>query len=245
MRLSILLLGAFATIALGQNFTACLDTSTELQIRNKLSLYAFAVDLKNYDLLAEVFTVDAVSDYALPEPLKGLVALQDFLSCQLAGKVTQHAISSTVIERPPARQTLFSRAYFQATFLGQGSFTGQTLVIYGYYTDDWVLDCENWKISNRVLTIFVRWLLVQRNVFEANRSFPISPQGLLGPALSSEMAHAKFYFERIATYASDPKRPQFEKRSEQKFLIRFKYLPFMNKNIRGSIINRFPWILDQ
>ncbi|MCJ1423799.1 hypothetical protein MMC29_001684 [Sticta canariensis] len=134
-------------------------TAAELQIRNKISLYTLAIDAKDYGLLEQVFTTDVVVNYNYTGLglLTGVPAVQAFLAEQLQGLVTQHTISTTVVDfGPPGLQhTPNSTAYLVANYLGQRSLTGQTLFFYGIYTDQWVFEAGSWKSKNRILNFLV------------------------------------------------------------------------------------------
>ena len=139
------------------SYGSCLDTAVELQIRSTLSRYAIAVDTKNFGLLAEVFTQNAIADYSAPPPnniYHGLPAIQEFLKASVNTAVTQHTISSTVVDFSNSLSPN-STAYVVANCLGQGNLTGQTLFIYGKYMDQWAYDSGSWKSKNRHFTLFV------------------------------------------------------------------------------------------
>ena len=136
------------------------DTAAaELQIRNKISLYALAIDAKNFGLLDQIFTPDAVVDYNYTGQgvLNGVAAVKAYVAEQLQGLVTQHTISTTVVDfGPPGQQhTPNSTAYLVANYLGQRSLAGQTLFFYGIYTDQWVFEAGSWKSKNRLLNFLV------------------------------------------------------------------------------------------
>lgn len=101
-KLSGLLVGLSLGSATVPHYTAQSDTiAAELQIRNKLSLYALAVDSKNFGLLAEVFAETAVASFGSPPPndiLHGLAAVQAFIKAQVKGIITQHTISTAVVD---------------------------------------------------------------------------------------------------------------------------------------------------
>lgn len=134
-------------------------TAAELQIRNKISLYTLAIDAKDYGLLEQIFTTDVVVNYNYTGlgPLNGVPAVQAFLTEQLQGLVTQHTISSTVVDfGPPGLQhTPNSTAYLVANYIGQRSLAGQALFFYGIYSDQWVFEAGSWKSKNRVLNFLV------------------------------------------------------------------------------------------
>ena len=136
-------------------FAQALNSSGELQIRNKLSLYALAVDNKDFNLFDQIFSQDVFADY-VGQTYSDLPSLTAFLSNSVANKVTQHAISSTVVDDLGGNGTKpNSTAYLVATFLGQGNLTGTSLALYGKYLDSWVQENGVWKINRRVLELLV------------------------------------------------------------------------------------------
>ena len=92
MRLTIALHCALCTLITA--FTPLKHAKDELEIRNKISLYALAIDTKDFGLLSQVFTSDVVIDYHVPDsgPLAGLPAVQAYLAKALDGFVTQHTL---------------------------------------------------------------------------------------------------------------------------------------------------------
>ena len=157
MQLIVVLIGLLSFAKMSFCYEYCLDTAVELQIRNKLSLYAIAVDTKDFSLLSEVFTQIAIADYSAPPPnniYHGLPAIQEFLKESVNTAVTQHTISSTVVDSINGFSPN-STAYVVANCLGHGDLIGQTLFIYGKYMDQWVSESGRWKIKNRHFTLFV------------------------------------------------------------------------------------------
>ncbi|KAL8750063.1 MAG: hypothetical protein Q9184_006561, partial [Pyrenodesmia sp. 2 TL-2023] len=129
-------------------YTQLSNAQDELQIRNKLSLYAYAVDDKQFDLFDQIFTADTNAIYsdAPADQLKGVEALKSYLSKAVAGQVTQHALSSILVEEVAATSAggthptvpltsgshspqhhVNSTAYFVATFFGQGDLSGDII----------------------------------------------------------------------------------------------------------------------
>ena len=136
---------------------SCSASAAELQIRNKLSLYAIAVDTKDFGLLTDFFTETAIANYSAPPPndiYRGLPAIQEFLKVSVKDFVSQHAISSTLVDMTNEASPN-STAYVVASFLGQGNLTGQSLAFYGKYIDQWIYDSGSWKTRNRNFTLFV------------------------------------------------------------------------------------------
>ena len=127
----------------------------ELEIRQKIPLYSLAIDQKNFGLLSDVFTPNAVAKYPPNSVVQGLPNIQAFLKSQLANFVTQHTISSTVVDFVDKRSPN-STAYLVAYYFGQGNLTGQTLSFYGRYLDQWEYREGGWKIRSRELIFFVR-----------------------------------------------------------------------------------------
>lgn len=130
---------------------------TDVQIRDKVSLYSQALDTKNLALLSEVYTVDVVANYSLPPPnalVYGLAENQKVLKAQIDDYVTQETISTIVVdfldESGPN-----STAYLVANYFGTGNLTGQILNVFGKYEDSWAFEDGSWKIKKRILSTFV------------------------------------------------------------------------------------------
>ena len=136
---------------------AAQSPATNIEIRQTISRYAFASDEKDLDALSKVFTPDAVVKFPLPPPndiIRGLPAIKAALKIQLADYVTQHTMSTTVVDNVNSRSPN-STAYLVANYLGQGNLTGQLLSFYGKYLDQWEYQGRQWKIKNRELVLFV------------------------------------------------------------------------------------------
>ena len=137
--------------------TTQLQAFTDVQIRDKLSLYSIALDTKNFALLSEVLTVDVVANYGLPPPntvVHGLAENQKVLKAAIDGFITQETISTTDVDFSHENSPN-STAYLVANYFGKGNLTGQLLSVYGKYEDSWSFEGGSWKIKNRVLSLFV------------------------------------------------------------------------------------------
>lgn len=134
-------------------FTPLSSATDELQIRNKISLYAIALDTLNLTLLDEVFTSDVMINYQLPGGgvFYGLPAVKTFLVQSLTGFVTQHTLSTTLVEQTDQKGGVKSVAYLVANYIGQGNLTGSAAYIYGKYVDTWTKENDEWKIKARTL----------------------------------------------------------------------------------------------
>ncbi|KAL8899003.1 MAG: hypothetical protein Q9207_006418 [Kuettlingeria erythrocarpa] len=110
-------------------FTQLPNAQDELQIRDKLALYAYAVDDKKFDLFDQIFTADVKAVYsdAEADQFDNVDALKSYLANAVAGQVTQHAISSILVQTSSGAKQTNSTSYFVATFFGQGDLAGEIL----------------------------------------------------------------------------------------------------------------------
>ena len=134
-----------------------LQAFTDVQIRDKVSLYSIALDTKNLALLSEVYTVDVVANYSLPPPnalVSGLAENQKVLKAQIDDYVTQETISTIIVDFVD-ESSPNSTAYLVANYFGTGNLTGQLLNVFGKYEDKWAFEEGSWKIKNRTLSLFV------------------------------------------------------------------------------------------
>lgn len=130
----------------------------DLEIRNKLSLYAIRLDTKQFGLLDEVFTADVFANFGLPGTVGtyyGLIAVENFLKSNLPpSAVTQHAITTIVIDFSDG-STPISVSYVTATYFGQGNLTGQAVAVSASYRDLWTKDGCSWKLKHRTMSSVV------------------------------------------------------------------------------------------
>ena len=155
MRLSHVLplatLFCFPQPSLVQAYTPCNDPATELQIRNRLALFAQAIDFDQYHLFAEVFTANVNTTFGPPyTPYIGLEAVEEANSF-FRNVTTQISISSTVVNCTD-QQAPESVSYFLAT-----NFVNETdlSLSYGKYFDQWVKEGAAWKIKQRRTSVVV------------------------------------------------------------------------------------------
>ena len=154
----------------------------ELEIRNKLALYAVAIDSQDWDTLDEIFTPNIVANYHIPdhEVLHGLPAVKSFVVKQLTGTVVQHTVDTIVVEpRPSPTGDIKSTSYVVANTLGQGKL-GEAAFVFGKFFDTWTKSNGKWKVKNRVFELFVSCfpVIVSDLVF-ANRGSR-QPPGITG-----------------------------------------------------------------
>ena len=102
------------------------DASIQDQIRNTLAHYPAAIDGKNFAALNLVFTADAVANYSAPlNVLNGLQAIETTLKTNLALVLTQHALSTQIIEIETSGLQARSVTYFTASQFGTGAKAGK------------------------------------------------------------------------------------------------------------------------
>lgn len=150
-------LACLALLPLLFSFTCALDATEELKVRTTLSRFALFIDDDDFDNLDQIFTQDVFADYGPGATSDGLPAFAAFLKFGLEGLVSQHAISSTVID--DLGDSLNSTAYVTAAFLGPGKDTrksvGSVMTLYGKYVDTWTRVGDAWKIKERIVKYFV------------------------------------------------------------------------------------------
>ncbi|KAL9637757.1 MAG: hypothetical protein Q9164_001991 [Protoblastenia rupestris] len=149
-------LACLALVSVLFSFTCALDATEELKVRTTLSRFTLFVDDDDFDHLDQIFTQDVFADYGFAKS-DGLPAFAAFLKRGLEGIVSQHAVSSTVIE--DLGDSLNSTAYITAAFLGPGknttTSTGTAVILYGKYLDTWTCVGRDWKINQRIFKAFV------------------------------------------------------------------------------------------
>lgn len=149
-------LACLAVVPLLFSFTYALDATEELKVRTTLSQFTIFIDDDDFDHLDQIFTQDVFADYGPGATSDGLPAFAAFLKLGLEGLVSQHAISSTVIN--DLGDSLNSTAYVTAAFLGPGNTTtsvGSAVTLYGSYIDTWTRAGDAWRINERTVKYFV------------------------------------------------------------------------------------------
>ena len=125
------------------------------QIESTLTLYARAIDTKDFALLSSVFASNAFANYTgYLSNLNGLPAIQAGLETAVAKIDTQHLLGSIGIDIAEHGDVVVanSTTYFQASLFGKGPLVGKVLYQYGFYADDLILVGDGgWRISRREL----------------------------------------------------------------------------------------------
>ena len=139
------------------------------QIRNTMAHYPLAIDGKNFAALDLVFTQNAVANYSAPlGVLIGLPQIKAVIQQALAPVISQHALSTQVIEIEKGNRKARSVTYFTASQFGTGNKTGKVLYSYAQYQDSWVkVGDEEWRIYQRNLVYMVISKLGFANLFSS------------------------------------------------------------------------------
>ena len=143
------------TLAIFPSATAFDKTSADVQIKNTLAKYPLSVDSKNYTILPELFTEDAL--LASPPPtgnFYGIPAIIGFLTPALENTLTQHSYGTQFIDVVSEKEAT-AITYLTATFVGTGPKAGTELVNHGKYLDMLVYTPERWRVTNRTLVFMV------------------------------------------------------------------------------------------
>lgn len=128
-------------------------------IRNKVALYAFIVDGKQWDTLGNVFASNAVANYSTPlYILSGLDNITATLNQSMQKvSVSQHQIGSQFIEIVDSRNA-YSVSYYTSTQFGAGDYANEALYSRGQYQDTWYRAnprTQDWHIIFRNLVYMV------------------------------------------------------------------------------------------
>ncbi|CAN9092401.1 hypothetical protein CC77DRAFT_1019783 [Alternaria alternata] len=140
-----------------------------LAIKNVVSRYCQALDLKDFDLLGKVFVPDVEASYPFNEAIQSLDELKDAIKNRLGPIRTHHNLTTQTITFRSDAQTARVVTYFQGVHFGQGPHEGKMLCAYGKYVDDMVMletkqsDFDGvrgasgiWRIKDRTVTFTQR-----------------------------------------------------------------------------------------
>lgn len=123
-----------------------------LAIKSVLFRYAAALDERDWPALSDVFAPEAIADYQGIGIFDGRAAVTGIVT-DFLGKCgpTQHIIANVRIDLDGSKAR--SRCYLQATHAGKGSYEGQTMTVWGEYSDRLELRPEGWRIVHRTLVV--------------------------------------------------------------------------------------------
>ncbi|KAF1943483.1 hypothetical protein EJ02DRAFT_502162 [Clathrospora elynae] len=108
-------------------------------VKNVISRYCEALDLKDFNLLDKVFLSEVTANYPFNPDLKGVSALQTAIRNRLGSVRTHHNLTTQTITFHSDGRTAHAVTYFQGAHFGQGPHEGKLLCAYGRYVDDLVL----------------------------------------------------------------------------------------------------------
>ncbi|KAF7940474.1 uncharacterized protein EAE98_000601 [Botrytis deweyae] len=135
-------------------------------IRNTLSLYAFAIDGRNWQAFSRVFAPDARANYSEPLPvLYGLQNITDAIAAQVTQFTGTHHRYGTQYIAICSPTSAISVTYLEAShfFLPHTSPVieddSNTLFATGRYEDTWKKTNGIWKIVNRNLVFIGPFIL--------------------------------------------------------------------------------------
>lgn len=125
-----------------------------LDIVELQSLYAWAIDNKEGDLFAVMFTVDVDARYPGLARLRGLDSFTRWMNAFHADfDATQHLVSNPSVALDGDDVVL--RTYIQARLMRRDSPDGDHCTGGGYYLDRVVRTAAGWRIRSR--HVFGRW----------------------------------------------------------------------------------------
>ena len=124
-------------------------------IQQTLGLFPVSIDLKQFDLLDAVFSVNATANFTGRSVIVGVPAIKSYLMEGLASLKSQHNLGTLYINMTgPFEATSYH--WLQGTFFGaEQHISGQTFSNFGYYKDDLVKTRGRWFIQNRSVGAFV------------------------------------------------------------------------------------------
>jgi 3-phenylpropionate/cinnamic acid dioxygenase small subunit len=124
-----------------------MSAQDRLAVEEVLTRYAFALDRRDWDLLATCFAQDAELVYEPLPPFTGFAALQAAMRSGLEGTTTQHMITNIRVAVDGDRASAWS--YGQATHRRDGLDGGNLFVTGGAYEDALARGDDGWRIARR------------------------------------------------------------------------------------------------
>ncbi|MGE3621998.1 MAG: nuclear transport factor 2 family protein [Acidimicrobiia bacterium] len=123
-----------------------------LEIIQKMHDYAFAIDDRDWDLLASVFLPDAVMDVDRHGTKEGFPAILATIS-QVTSELdlTHHIVGNASVLTLDGDEAT-TRCYLWAQHVLRGTPGGDNYVVGGQYRDRFVRTAQGWRIAHRTLT---------------------------------------------------------------------------------------------
>jgi ketosteroid isomerase-like protein len=121
-----------------------------LEIGDLLARYCTALDRRDWDRLADVFTADAVCDYGALGTPTGVAEITGLVRGTLDTlDATQHLIGNVVVAVDG--DTATAHCYLIAQHLREGTPGGETYLLGGTYEDVLLRTADGWRITHRTL----------------------------------------------------------------------------------------------
>jgi hypothetical protein len=144
------------------------SAATLLAIQNTISRYCLALDTHDFALLKAVFTTDVRADYSAVSPqnkdVRGLDSMIDRLMVILEGKITQHALSTQILDFEPSTHVIGAYNCKAITYFTANTFVDKNrtkegldhVTVFGRYEDSIVeVTPGEWRIHERTVKTFV------------------------------------------------------------------------------------------
>lgn len=127
----------------------------EHALSQTLIRYATACDMRNWDLLAQVFTPNCTTIYGGSYICEGVAKVRHMISSHLDGcGPTQHLLGNLEVDASePDRPR--SKIHVRASHRGRGERAHLRYDAIGFYEDEWRLLPEGWRIHKRSMTMLL------------------------------------------------------------------------------------------
>lgn len=144
------------------------SAATLLAIQNTISRYCLALDTHDFSLLKAVFTTDLHADYSAVSPnnkdVRGLDSMIDRLMVILEGKITQHALTTQILDFEPLKNGSPAYECKAVTYFTANTFVDKNrtrdgldhVTVFGRYEDSIIeVSPGEWRIRTRIVKTFV------------------------------------------------------------------------------------------
>lgn len=120
-----------------------------------LNRYATACDTRDWELLAQVFTPDAITVYGGGYTCHGIAQIRHMLESHLMGcGPTQHLLGNLEVDAAhPAR--IRSKVHVRAAHSGAHARSALRYDAIGFYEDEWIQLPQGWRIQRRCMTLLL------------------------------------------------------------------------------------------
>lgn len=126
------------------------ELTDRLDITDVLTRYCTALDSRQWDLLEQVFTVDARAEYGSVGSPAGLAEITEGIRGTIGDlDATQHLIGNVAVTL--AGDTATASCYLMSQHLRTGVPEGETYMIGGRYVDELTRTPDGWRITSRRL----------------------------------------------------------------------------------------------